>query len=353
MEKKHQISKKKIAVWVSCVASLTVLLFACVYMDSVSVMQEQDGEQVAWAKAGTVATFTVKGHIEVAQSNTASLVIAFLAPKSWNIRQNANVTYTEDYYEPGVGEQAMTAIPASTLPKNQPVSWGDALTAKYGVGPNILKDMEWVAFASNKSYSVENTEKANYVVYIRCNVGTQNLRFRPGFFVNTTDDGLSTNADYYKVMFANECFEVVEGEGAVIDYCSEHFNKVAPLAALQDDYLTFSFVGGVADNELKGADNIYLQATAVSVGGTRYTVNEKSAKTLMKRENRFSDTYNLTVWPGGFFDLPADEEIVRIEYLFTNADNSITITESDDKLVMENIPIEGEKNPFVFDLSCK
>ena len=42
------------------------------------------------------------------------------------------------------------------------------------------------------------------------------------------------------------------------------------------------------------ADKIYFEGTAVASDGHRYTVNEKSDKTLMKRENQYTKTYNIT-----------------------------------------------------------
>ena len=43
------------------------------------------------------------------------------------------------------------------------------------------------------------------------------------------------------------------------------------------------------DNALVKADKIYFEGTAVASDGHRYTVNEKSDKTLMKRENQYKN----------------------------------------------------------------
>ncbi|MCS2524199.1 DUF4961 domain-containing protein [Bacteroides ovatus] len=43
---------------------------------------------------------------------------------------------------------------------------------------------------------------------------------------------------------------------------------------------------------------MYFEGTAVASDGHRYTVNEKSDKTLMKRENQYTKTYNITFWYG-------------------------------------------------------
>ncbi|MCS2387220.1 DUF4961 domain-containing protein [Bacteroides thetaiotaomicron] len=70
---------------------------------------------------------------------------------------------------------------------------------------------------------------------------------------------------------------------------------------------------------------MYIEATAYTIEGKIYTVNEKSAKTLMKRETKLP-RYNVTLWPGGFFNIPDGETISRIEYIFTNEDGTVSIS---------------------------
>ena len=216
--------------------------------------------------------------------------------------QNAKVTYTENTFDPDAGEQEMTFIPLTEQPSNKPgQSWSAALMQEYGQGTNILEDMEWAAYWTKPYNGVAG--HIEFTIYIRVPVGTKNLRFKPGFFINSTDDNFSDSSDAKKYQEGG-CFEVVEGEGLVTDFCSEHFNKTTPLTALQNDFITFSFVGGMGENKLIDADNVYFEATAIGSDGHRYTVNEKSAKTLMKRENQYVKTYNITLWPEGFFIIP-------------------------------------------------
>lgn len=84
------------------VALFTLLIVfvvtGCLFIDSVDITQEVDGQLVDYAKAGTVATFKINGHIDVNGDprNDKRLVVGFCAPKSWNLAQNAKVTYTEN-----------------------------------------------------------------------------------------------------------------------------------------------------------------------------------------------------------------------------------------------------------------
>ena len=84
-----------------------------------------------------------------------------------------------------------------------------------------------------------------------------------------------------------------------------------------------------------------------------YTVNTRNDKTRMIRENEYSDTYNITLWPVDFFGVPHDENIERIEYYFTNSDGTITITQSDDDFEQKGDPMPEVKSNFVFRFECQ
>ena len=192
---------------------MTFIVMSCLFIDSVDITQMIDGKAVNYAKAGTTATFKMHGHIKVQGDprNDKRLVFGFLAPKSWNLAQNARVSYTEDTFDPNIGEQNMTLIPLTEQPSNKPgLSWSAALMQEYGVGTNILEDMEWAAYWTRPYNGV--ADEIHFTIYVRVPVGNKNLRFKPSFFINSTDDNFSTSADAKKCEEAG-CFEVVEGEG--------------------------------------------------------------------------------------------------------------------------------------------
>ena len=335
---------------------LTIIVIGCVYLDRVSVNQGTEKDPIYWAKAGEIATFTMEGHIACAEDHgNVRFIAALLAPKSWNIRENTTVTYTATGLEDGVTPYSMSPVPVSSLPKNGGgMTWSDALMAKYGVGVNVLNDMEWVAFQTDKIYSIKNHDKPTFNISFKCKTGPKNLKARIGFFINHSDDGLSSNEDHYKVAYSEQCFEVVEGTGAVTDFCAFHFNKTEPLAGLQDDFITFTFMGDTYPNDLASADAVYMEATAHTDNGNTYKVDEKTEKTLMKKEDRtFNKIFNLTIWPTEFFDIPDGEIITRIDYIFTNRDGKISITGTDDKIAAEGGEVEGEKEPFICELVCE
>ena len=218
---KYYFKKHRIKIFFLLVLSLIV--FGCSFLiKEVNVKQENEaGEMVAYIKAGEIATFTFSGEINIdGDASNETFIVGFLAPRSWNVRQNATVTYREDRYETEV-DHKMTVIPDTEQPANyKGMSWSAALKKKYGVRGNVLNDMEWIAFKSDNYPSVNGT--IHYTVTIKCNSGKSNLKFRPSFFINHSSDGIGGDEAHYSVKDADDCFEVVEGSGTVNDFCSTH-----------------------------------------------------------------------------------------------------------------------------------
>ncbi|MBQ8047749.1 MAG: DUF4961 domain-containing protein [Prevotella sp.] len=337
-------------------AIVAAVVASCVYIDEFIVAQiDENGNEVYYAKANTEATFTLRGHIECHEDhNGVNFVVGFLAPKSWKVAENGRVTYKCDLAEDHDQILTMSPIPSTSLPKNgSGRTWVECLTQDYGVGTNVLDDMEWVVFQTDDKFNIINNQFPTYTIYITTNVGEKNLKCHLGVFVNHTDDGFSGGNDHKKVLFSSDCFEVVGGTGITLDFCNDHFNKISPMTCLQNDFVTFTFKGSAAENGLTGVGDIYLQGTAYTVNGGKYMLNTRDAKSRMERENAYSDTYNITFWPVELFGVPEDEVIERIEYYFTNSDGSITVTQSDDDFAQLGTPLPEEKQPFLFQFECE
>lgn len=328
----------------------------CVYLDEVSITQIIDGRECDYAIAGTEATFTMNGHIECqADVSNTHFVVAILVPKTWNVAKHAKVTYRYDLAADREQIMNMSLIPSNSLPKNgNGLTWVECLNQTYGVGPNVLDDMEWVVFQTDIAWSIHNGDKPKYTIWIKTRVGDENLKCRLGFFVNHTDDGFSDGGDHKKIMYS-DCFEVVGGTGAVTDYCSNHLNRLSPLLSLQDDFLTFSFIGSVAENDLtKSNEPVYFEGKAYGASGKVYEVKEKTAKTLMPVEDESTKTCSITFWPAGFFNIPEGEQLVKIEYFFTNKKGDIVIgQDTDDYLGLgKDEPDPNNRLPFVYTFQC-
>lgn len=346
--------KKKIKLLSLSALAFVVLLVACVYIDSVNVNQEQpNGTMAPRIQIGETAVFKVNGHMDIKENGSEGdmLVVAVLAPKCWNIRENATASYHADKLLDASEEQTMSLIPENASPKNMAgYTWAEALMERFGIGPNRYNDMEWVAWQADVAVPYFNGSKPDYEITIRCKMNNDNLTASIGFCVNYIGDGLSTNNDCFKVVFSDP-FTVYGGTGEEIDYTKVRFNSVEPSRALQDDLITFTFSGDAFDNDLIDNDRIYFEAVAVTDEGNEYKVSERSQRTLMQRANTFSHTYTVTIWPKGFFNIPNDEVIENIRYIFTNADGSAIVNKSLSDSMSGDIPASDDI-PFNFILTC-
>lgn len=345
--------KKKYRILLAFAVLLAAVMVSCIYLDSVNVNQPQtDGTMKPQIDAGQIATFVINGHIEVSGDQTQEndrLIFAILVPKSWKLLENNPVvTYHATVVESWDDEVSMSPIADNVSPRNMSgYTWSEALMERFGVGTNVLDDMEWVAFVSNNGYHLNNSDQPYFEITVKCYVGTQNLRARLGFFINREDDGLSTDDRYYKASFSDP-FTVTNGEGTFIDFCSYHYNAVTPLESNQNDFITFTFNGSVYVNDLVSSGAVYFNGKATTDAGNVYTVDVKDETTLMKRTNSYSGTYTKTIWPGGFFNIPDGETITRIEYQFTNADGSIIINKTADDIAAGESVITPDQM-FTFD----
>jgi hypothetical protein len=316
---------------------VALLVITCMSIESV------DRDDLV--NAGEVTVFDVHVKIDANGSATGTrLVVAYLAPKSWNAASNTTVTYRSEPYENGV--QAMTLVPAGTVPKNvTDQTWPNALRTKYGIGENVLDDMEWIVYWSDKTYDIQQGVKIDFVVSIAAKTGPQNLSFKPIFFVDDTEDGLN-DVNRYSI-FKTDCFDVRNGVGDVIDFCVLKFNAAQPLTATKNDFVTLSFQGDVNTNPLIKEDAIYLCATAYTDKGRVLTVCGAEDKNRMKKQFQFGNAYTITIWPAGYFSVPADESIQKIEYYFFNGDpNPATAVVVKDGLTSKEMP-------FVYNMKCE
>ncbi len=290
------------------------------YLDSI--------EYDSTIKAGEKAVFKMKVRVEPAQeSNDNRLVVGYLVPKAWKAGENTTVNYTTTLYRDEV--KTMSLIPEGVIPLNGGgMTWSEALRDKYGFGPNVLDDMEWLVYWTDDVESVTVRENFNADIKIETLAGLENMRVKLGFFIGHTNDGLG-DADQYKVLYT-DCIEVVDGEGLVVDFCEPHFNMFYPSNATKDDIVTFKFQGGIQENALDDTDEIYLCAVAYTDTGNAYDVSGREAVSRMHKEGMDGKTFSLTCWLGDYFNIPADESVTRIEYFFSNKDGSAWVKEMDD-----------------------
>ncbi len=313
-----------------------LLTARCIELDSVD---HKDS-----IKAGEEATYTMHIRVEPGENSAEGgerLVIGYLVPKSWRASEHTVATYTSSIDE---GVKTMSLMPKDAQPKNmQGRTWPAALKERFGFGPNVLDDMEWVVYQTDDVYNVNNGEKISMTVNLKTITGTDNLRVKLGFFVNNSGDGFSTDTQRFKVMYT-DCIEVL-GAGPLVDFCQLHINSVQPLFATKNDLITIKYQGDLFQNVLDKSEQIYLCATAYTESGKTYEVCGLQEKSRMMRENKNGHTFSLTFWPAGYFGILEGEEISKILYSFKNADGTVEL---------KNVLDDGQNTevPFEYIFTC-
>jgi len=343
--------------------SVFAVLSACIFIDGYDIDQPQeDGSMAPRIEAGKTATFTLTGNINCIKDSEEEgvwfdtrFVVAMLAPRSWDIRNNTTVTFQGGTFYDPLDIQTMTPIPETASPHAFPgYTWNDALMEKYGIGANKYNDMEWVAWQADIPVTYSNGNKAQYTVTIKSKVSNENLIAYLGFVTTHSKYAMAddlNNNKHYDHTFTHETFTVYGGPDETIDYTKTRFNMTEPTRSLQDDLVTFTFAGETNVNDLVKCDEIFFEATAYTAEGNEYKVDKRDSETLMTRPNTVTQNYSVTIWPAGFFGIPEGETITHIDYFFTNRDGSVVVNKSYDAILNGDTP-SSDDIPFTYYLKC-
>lgn len=305
---------------------LLLLLTYCVSIQTIT--------QPASGIAGETVTIKVNAQIDVQEDLSGSrLIVGFLSPTSWKSATSTTMTYTSN-----AGNGGMSPVPADAKPVGSDVTWAEALNAKFGIGENYIKDVEWVVFQSDLTANVKDNQVIDVEVSITPTLGMQNLTTQLGYFVGSNKYNLN-NADNYDIRFT-ECFSVINGDGQNLDYCSPQISTAEPTQALDNDFISLFFDENAITTQLSGADEVFVCATGYTQEGT--AIDLCSAGKRLKMLSAGSNRWRVLLWPRQVFGLSEGQSLERIEYFFTNADGSTTVLNQGDTGV-----------PFVYQFSCQ
>jgi hypothetical protein len=284
-------------------------------------------EMPSTGNANQVTTFILHGSTESKINNndadptySTRLLVGVMVPKSWNARQNAVLSFVS-----GKGDElAMTLIPDSEIEPASGLNWSNAAKKRFGIGPNLFDDFEWLVYRSNKVYTFLNGDDIKIDVKAAIKLGPENMIVKLGFFMGSSKENLRPeDTDYTKFAFSNQ-FQVVNGTGDVIDFVNPQLSKIEPVKSLDNDIVTFTFDSGVANTGLSNTDDLYLCAKAYSQTNQLIgEVCERTAKTKLSAQG--GKKYRLDLWPRGFFNIAAGATISRIEYHYTDLTGTIRV----------------------------
>lgn len=333
--------------WIMTAVALPLIGIGC--MEIVEIIHPED------AKVNSDIDISVKIKFTAETDHRSEIAFAILAPKAWNIRENASLTLTtEGYVNQGFAEvvdEQMTPIPEGAIEPGTGLPWPDAYQSQIGLMGNT-GPMEWVIFQSKTSFDV-NDQRENGkepivgTVKIRLKTGPQAIKCFMGYgwcslnkgFDVGGDDGKGSNRRY-KENEKSKVLTVTGGDLPMLDYTVESLVSTVPSVFGYGDIFSvkFSAVSGSTETALNGQEKVYLWGKAVYDGGKEVIVDEISDKTLMEK---ISETaYQKYIYPRHFFGLPADAEIEATYFHFTNEDRSIIVTDpasGEDFLVSETV----------------
>ncbi|AMR32253.1 hypothetical protein A0256_12900 [Mucilaginibacter sp. PAMC 26640] len=266
------------------------------------------------------ATIPITVHISIPTAGNGGpdyLILGVLVPKGWKAAQNTTVGYTS----PTSGNGTMTLVPDGTLPKNGGgLTWSAYMKKTFGNAGNLIDDMEWVAYQSDKSFTHNgNTFTADLNIRMKVAADGNNTLVKLSYVIADTGNGFTSdgNGTYFSQV-TKPCFEVTGGTGDIVDFCNPQLTIVDPPKSLDNDFVTLTFDGNVIATPLSGETELYLCATAYTNDGKTITVCEQTDKTRMVQTSATSKKYQVTFWPKSFFGTTDAQTILKMEYFVTN-----------------------------------
>lgn len=268
--------------------------------------------------------------------DNTEMVFAVLAPKSWNIAQNAQLTFSTNGYTKGdVTNEAMVLMTKEEKEPTTAMDWSSALQSEIGLMDN-LGPVEWVVFKSQTKFIItdEDEKLITANVKIKLTTGNQNIKLFMGYFFCGKEHGLNT--EYYKANVKSKVLTVMGGSNVLIDYTTVSLVSTVPATYGWGDIFAINFatVAGPVETALKDADKVYIYGKAIyNNGNDSSIVNVISEKTLMERVGE--TTWQKYIYPKEFFNLPAGAVITKAYFHFTDETQSTVVTQTsgDDFLI--------------------
>jgi hypothetical protein len=347
---KQHLNIKGKNLWKLCALGIMAIVIYCCDIAVTKI------DQPTTAIAGTTIAITLHDSVTTNIATppacacvNANYVMAFLAPKGWAAAQGATVSYTSS-----LGSGNMKLMPAnilepSTVNAGTNLTWVASLTQKFGIGKNLVKDVEWVVYESNEIYTIGNTITILGTINIKLPVGGDgnNTSYFPAYVTCDSYDGLNYYTTTPDFSYNNGACLVQTGtNGALQDYCNPQLTSIDPPKSLSTEFITLSYNNKLdtAGTPLTGLTDLYLCVdTAYTSDGkalTNFCMQTK--QTNLVQTTATSGLFKLTIWPQSFFGLSAGVTVNKMVYHITNNDGT------------KKVGYGGNPNvPFVYLFSCK
>jgi hypothetical protein len=317
-------TKKYRKYWIySSLIALAIILANCgVYFDDQNYANPF--VEAPSVKAGDTMTVVMHTRYESYGDKLGfHLVGGFLAPKSWNAAHHTTMYFTSTIT---TGVQRMSLIPSSEIaPGSNGQSWPDAVKTKYGIGSNVINDLEWVVFWSDNTFDIHNQQFPTADITIKVKTGTENLQYKRGYFLSESVDGFSVADNdptslYARAAFTS-CFQITDGEGDLVDFCNPQIGAAEPSKAKVDDIVSFKYDGELDTTNLKNEGDIFFCAKAYTSDGQ--TIDACSQEDKSKMVPWGFHKWRIDLWPRKYFNLQSGQSLTKIEYYFMDKTGTI------------------------------
>jgi hypothetical protein len=320
---RSKINIKGRILWKLCALAVLGISLTCCLVEVTSV------DQPTTATAKQVVPITLHDSISTQVDNgpiSANYVFCLLAPKGWAAAQNTTVTYTSS-----LGNGSMQLMPSNIIePANGKVNWVASATAKFGIGKNLVNDVEWVVFESVQPISIANGISITGEINIKITVGADgnNTSYFPEYVTCESVDGISDDAfwvnghDYSKN--DGPCLVQTGTDGDLHDYCNPQLASFNPPKALDNEFITLTYNNLLTPTPLTGNNNLYLcvDSAYLSDGTALTNFCMQAEKTQLVQTSASSGLFTLTFWPRSFFGLTSTQTLSKLVYYVTDQTGS-------------------------------
>lgn len=329
-------------IWKLCaLVCLGIFLTCC-------VLKIYNIQQPVTATAGSVITITTRDSVTTNIEGgpiEANFVVAILLPKGFAGATNATVTYTSNLGNGNMEIMPSTVIEPSTNGSTN-LSYSASMLAKFGIGNNLVPDLEWVVFRSVDQISIANgiTILGNVNFQIKVGADGNTTIFKPAYVICESSDGLNyfagnlSDADF---AFNTGARMTVNGPGDINDLCDPQLTSFNPPKSLQNDFLTITYNEALDSlNLLKGSKLYLCVDTVYTSDGKKLTgFCNQTPQTQLVETSATSNLYTLTFWPASLFKLSSSQTVTSMAYHIIDANgNSVGLNDS--------------STPFIYKYDC-
>lgn len=300
-------------------AALPLLVVACLEFDGII--------QPNRALTDSEIEVTAQLRVSPGEDGSGKVVFAVLAPKAWNLRDNATLWLTTRDYnaiqkQPEVVNEQLTLMPADAKDPKNGLPWADSFMNVIGLGGNDKQTaMEWVVWRSSTTFIFDDKIEVDGQEVETADVHADvKIKLKTGADPVSCELGYSYCYDAYGLERSNQRF--AEAFKPIETY-DQVFTTTPSVFRYGDIFgITFSYRG----TALKDAGEVYLCGTAVHDGGQLAEITTAGPRNRMELIGARFEKY---LYPKEFFGLPANAVIEELYFFFINADGSIVVKDDE------------------------